>query len=168
MTTENDAGTPIYAGLSSPAGWTPEPVNADAAFEARVQAETDRRAAAVGIGATAPVSAAGMAVEPPPPVNADTEFDARVKAVLAASLADMERKHAEEMAALRAETNQQIAAARASAAGPGHLVPEHAGGPGTNIVASWGQWLQDLSVKGELTTAHLIAAGIHTMNIHKD
>jgi hypothetical protein len=164
-----DESTPIYAGITmpvtgQPSASTPAPLNADDEFERRVQAEVAKRAAG---NSDAPASAAGTAVEPPAPVNADTDFDTRVKAVLAASLADMEKKHAGEMAALRAETNQQIAAARASALGPGHLVPEHAGGPGTNIVSSWGQWLQDLSTKGELTTAHLIAAGIHTMNLHE-
>lgn len=64
---------------------------------------------------------------------------AKMQADFDARMAEMEQRHADELAASRS----------VAVVNPGHLVPEHGGGPGLAVRATWSQYDQELALRGE-------------------
>jgi hypothetical protein len=96
--------------------------------------------------------AQGQPVQPPIPLNPTSDIDAKVDALVAAKIADVEAKYSGRIT--------QLEDALRNAAGPGHNVPEHAGGPGLEQAPTWSQYFQELARAGKLTMEHLKQAGM--------
>ena len=109
---------------------------------------------AAAAAAVQPTGAQMQQPETPAPVNAINDLEARVQAMVAAQVSAIEAKYADRVKALE----DQLAAQ--GAAGPTHLVPEHAGGPGIWLAKTWSQWHQELARNGQLTPEILRAAGL--------
>jgi hypothetical protein len=89
----------------------------------------------------------------PLPVNPMDDLEARVAAMVKAQVDAVEQKYAAKIAEMQARLDTAQAT-------PAHLIPEHAGGPGLYLAATWSQWHQELSRDGKLTPEILRAAGI--------
>lgn len=101
------------------------------------------------------VARAEDAVNPVPP----GAIEAQVEALVAAQLSSIEAKYAARVKALE----DQLEAAQARL--PVNFVPEHAGGPGYEIVGSWGAYHQELARAGKLTPEILLASGMRPEQI---
>lgn len=93
----------------------------------------------------------------PSPVNAMANLDEHVQELINAALNTAEAKHAAEISRMRTEFNEALANARQ---GVNHLIPEHAGGPATELAPTWSMFYQELARAGKLTVEHLAAAGL--------
>lgn len=103
----------------------------------------------------------GPGVTNPEPLNpvAPGAIEAQVEALVAAQLSSIEAKYAARVKALE----DQLEAAQARL--PVNFVPEHAGGPGYEIVGSWGLMHQEMARAGTLTPEILAASGMRPEQI---
>ncbi len=65
-----------------------------------------------------------------------------VQAMIDEQLASMRAEHAQEIAGIQVQLDE---ARKAAAGAPVTFVPEHAGGPGTEIAETWSAWEQSLA-----------------------
>lgn len=96
--------------------------------------------------------AQGQPVPPPAPVNASAadDLDAKVEALVKAKLSEVEQKYASRITELESALSASRAVTTAA------RVPANAGGVGTDIAPTWGQYLQELANAGKLTVEHLV------------
>jgi hypothetical protein len=101
------------------------------------------------------VPGADDAVNPAPP----GAIEAQVEALVEARISAIESKYASRVKALE----DQLEATQARL--PVNFVPEHAGGPGHEIVGSWGLMHQEMARAGTLTPEILEASGMRPEQI---
>src|SRR5260221_10365029 len=65
-----------------------------------------------------------------------------VQAMIDEQLASVRAEHAQEIAGIQVQLDE---ARKAAAGAPVTFVPEHAGGPGTEIAETWSAWEQSLA-----------------------
>jgi hypothetical protein len=98
-------------------------------------------------------------VEPPEPINSGEgeDLESRLSSLIDQRVQKIQSQYDKKIAALENRYQQQLKAAR-GVPPVDHYVPEHAGGAGTDLHPSWGQYYQELSARGELTDAHIRAS----------
>jgi hypothetical protein len=96
----------------------------------------------------------GAPVAAPAPVNTRSEspeeFEDRLSAMMEARIQKIQTDYDRKIRALEARQNAALKSARGIRA-VDHLVPTHAGGPDNEIHETWGQYYQELAMRGELT-----------------